>query len=286
MSQSAKTRSSRRAPKPVAAHSASAQRLVNGESPLPLYHRLTLILRERIHSGAYRRGQVLPTETDLMQAFGVSRITVRRALNDLADERLVVRARGRGTIVSYDPVRAVVGSPIVVGIDGLMANLSIIGHGTTVKVKTLRYIPAGDVVADQLGVTPETTVQHAARVRYLRKSPFSYTQSYLLESIGQSFDRRDLRAHAMIDLIRRAGIQIDRVRQTITCTLADEVCAGLLCVNIGSPLLKLRRVFIDASGRAVNYSEILYTPDRFEYRMNWSRGGNDALQLEPLTPVS
>jgi len=279
MSEPVKNRATRRVR--AAPDTPPAQRLVHGASPLPLYHRLALILRERILSGTYRRGQVLPTENDLMQAFGVSRITVRSALNDLADEQLVVRTRGRGTVVSYDPASAVVGSPIVVGIDGLMANLSVIDHGTTVKVKTLRTIPAGDYVAGQLGIAPDTLVQHVARVRYLRKLPFSYTQSYLLEPIGQSFNRQDLCAHAVVDLIRRAGVQIDRVRQTITCTLADEVCSGLLHVNIGSPLLKLRRVFIDTHGRAVNYSEILYTPDRFEYRMNWSTGAGNALQLEP-----
>lgn len=281
MPRPAKIESARTASLLPATGSQSSHRLIEGDSPLPLYHRLYVILRERIISGVYRNGKTLPTENALMEAFGVSRITARRALNDLAAEGLVVRARGRGTIVSYEHAAAMVGSPVLASIDGLMANLSVIGHGTTVNVRTLEYIRAGDYVAGQLQISPDTTVQHVSRVRYLHKLPFSYSQSYLLESIGQSFSQQDLLSHSLIELILRAGVQIERVQQSITCTLADDVSASLLQTNVGSPLLKLRRVFIDDNDRPVNYSEVLYTPDRFEYRMNWSRGADNELRLDP-----
>ncbi len=252
---------------------------LDDKSPLPLYHRLYVLLREQIISGSYRNGESLPPENDLVQNFGVSRITVRRALNDLAAEGLITRARGRGTQVTYSENTAIMGRPVIASIDGLMANLSIIGHNTSVEVKTLDYTPAIAPIAEQLNVEPGTIIQHVTRVRYLKNEPFSHSQSYLLEDIGRSFTRDDLVNHALVVLIQKAGITIEHVQQAITCTLADEQAARLLKTSIGAPLLKLRRLFIDSDERPINYSEILYTPDRFEYRMNWSRGTSNNLEL-------
>jgi len=120
------------------------------KSPVPLYHRLFVLMRERIVNGMYRAGDVLPSEVELMQTFGVSRITVKRALNDLAAEGLVDRSRGRGTTVTHASAALLVGSPITASIDGLLANLSVIGQGTSVEVIAFEYIPASTQVAQQL----------------------------------------------------------------------------------------------------------------------------------------
>lgn len=253
--------------------------LAHGESPLPLYHRLYVILRERIVNGDYRAGHVLPSEADLMTSFGVSRITVKRALDDLAAEGLVERSRGRGTTVTQAGASMRVGSPISASIDGLLTSLSVIGQGTSVEIDAFEYQPANPYVAEQLRIPVGTVVQRASRVRHLNSEPFSHSTSYVLESIGRSFTADDMLNTPLIDLIQRSAT-IAQVQQAITCTLADNVSARLLKVSVGSPLLKLRRVFIDTDGRPVDFAEILYTPDRFEYRMTWSRNANNQLEVD------
>ena len=84
----------------------------------------------------------------------------------------------------------------------------------------------------------------------------------------------------LIDLLVRAGVQPTRVRQTITATLADDTAARHLAVEVGAPLLKMRRVFFDADDRAVDYVEMLYRPDRFEYRMTMSRGADNRYTVD------
>lgn len=264
----------------VTTASPSDQRLLASQSPLPLYHRLHLLMRERIMNGVYLPGQVLPTEADLMRLFGVSRITVQRAINNLADEGLVVRARGRGTTVTADAASLQVGKPISASIQGLLVNLSNIGHGTSVKLIDFSYAPAPMVVSEALGLKPATLIQQAIRVRMLRGEPFSKSVSHVIESVGRHFDRDDLERYALIDLLHRAGVQIDRVEQSITSCLADDRSAQLLDVHVGAPLLKLSRLFIDDSGRKVNYAEIFYRPDRFEYRVTWTRDQDNQMQIE------
>jgi GntR family transcriptional regulator len=253
--------------------------LADDDSPLPLYHRLYVILRERIVNGDYYVGSILPSEADLMASFGVSRITVKRALDDLAKEGLVERSRGRGTTVTQAGASLRVGSPISASIDGLLTSLSAIGQGTSVEIDSFGYIPASPYVAEQLNIPVDTIVQRASRVRHLNNTPFSLSTTYVLESIGRSYTAEDMLAKPLIDLLRRS-VTISQVQQAITCTLADNVSAGLLNVSVGSPLLKMRRVFIDTDGRPVDYAEILYTPDRFEYRMTWTRNAKNQLEID------
>jgi len=257
----------------------AAPTLTNGKSPLPLYHRLYVILRERIVNGDYHAGDLLPSEADLMSDFGVSRITVKRALDDLASEGLLERSRGRGTMVTQTGASLRVGNPISASIEGLFTSLSVIGEGTSVEVDSFEYQPASPYVAAQLRIPPGTVVQVVSRVRHLGKEPFSHSTSYVLESIGRSFTREDMVSTPLIDLLQRT-VTIAQVQQAITCTLADPVSARLLKVNVGSPLLKLRRVFIDSDDRPVDFAEMLYTPDRFEYKMTWSRNAKDQLEVD------
>lgn len=254
--------------------------LSKGHSPLPLYHRLYVILRERIVNGTYTQGQILPSEGELMTSFGVSRITAKRALNDLAAEGLVERSRGRGTTVTEAGASLRVGSPIPASIDGLLANLSVIGHGTTVEIEGFEYIAAQDDAAEQLQIAPGTTIQRASRIRRLNGEPFSHSISHVLESVGRTYTAEDMLKLPLIDLIHRSGITIGRVQQVITSVLANETDARILNVAVGSPLLKLRRVFIDIHEVPIDYAEILYTPERFEYRMTWSRHADNPLHID------
>ncbi|MDF2811975.1 MAG: hypothetical protein K0S56_3006 [Microvirga sp.] len=248
-------------------------------SPIPLYHRIYVILREGIMNGTYQVGETLPSEAELMERYRVSRITARRALDELSDEGLVARARGRGTQVSPRTVPQVGGAPIVAGIEGLMANLSIIGRQTTVTIFEFGFVEAPDLVAAEMALAPREIVQRAVRVRSLDGAPFSLSTTYVLESIGRTISQDDLATVPLIDLITRSGTMIVNVNQSITATLADDVTAQRLGVQPASPLLKLRRVFYD-SDRAVYYVDLFYRPDRFEYRMTLARGDDNKFRLD------
>lgn len=248
-------------------------------SPLPLYHRLYLLLRERIANGTYRPGHVLPSEAELMTTFGVSRITVQRALNNLASEGLVARARGRGTTVTEEAASLQVGKPIAAGIKGLLVNLSNIGQGTSVKVIHFGYDAASPTVAHALGIKPGTSVQKAIRVRTLRGEPFSQSVSHVIADVGRSFTREDLEQHNLIDMLQRSRV-IHRVEQSIASCLADDTQAQLLQTQVGAPLLKLTRLFFDENNQPVNFAEIYYHPDRFEFRVTWTRDADNQMQVD------
>jgi GntR family transcriptional regulator len=240
-------------------------------SPVPLYHRLYVILREQIASGQHGAGSLLPSELELGQRFGVSRITAKRALDELNAEGLVERARGRGTRVIGRPADMPGGRPISASIDGLRENLSAIGRETSVRVVEFGYLPAPPLVRERLALAADAAVQRAVRVRSLDGEPLSQSTTFIPEDIGRTFAEPDLATTPLIELIEGAGVRVAAAEQSITATLADSITAPRLDVRVGSALLLLKRLVVGKSRRPVQYIEILYRPDRFEYRMALTR---------------
>jgi GntR family transcriptional regulator len=240
---------------------------VDGRLPMPLYHQIYLILRDQIADGSAGADTTLPGEQELMRLYGVSRITAKRALDELAADGLVVRERGRGTRVNALPAAP----PVRASIEGLLENLLVMGLKTKVALLDFAYIRANAETARALACPPGETVQHAVRVRSIGGEPFSYLVTHVPEAIGRSFTRRDLAAKPLLTLLERSGVQVCSAEQVISAKLADARVAPHLGVEVGSALLKITRVVRDQRERPVEFITGLYRPDRYQYAMSLSR---------------
>lgn len=233
----------------------------------PLYHQIYLILKGQITDGVYGTDARLPSEQDLTERFGVSRITAKRAMDELAAEGLVVRERARGTRVIFQPPSA----PIAFSVEGLLENLIAMGHETTAQLLEFVYLPASNAVAEALEIESGAEVQRAVRVRYLEDAPFSHLTTYVPSAIGRQFSADELSSLPLLSLLERCGVKVDSASQSISATLADNIVAQFLGVNAGSALMKITRVVRDQNGKPVEFITALYRPDRYQYRMSLSR---------------
>lgn len=249
-----------------AGHEKASVRL-DPNARVPLYHQIFLILRNRIFGGEVQPGDLVPGEQELAVEFNVSRITAKRALNELAGAGLVVRERGRGTRVTHRPKAPAVTSSI----EGWLENISLMGIATEARVLDFGYVAASEDIAHALELTPGTDVQHAVRVRSLDGEPMSYLVTYVPADIGRQYDREDLDTKPLLVLLELAGVKVASARQTISATLADSEVAGALSVHAGSPLIEVRRVVRDSSGRPVEYIRVLYRPDIYRFEMSMNR---------------
>ncbi len=236
-----------------------------------MYYRLYVILRERITSGVHPVGSVLPGEVEITEAFNVSRITAKRALDELAAEGLVERTRGRGTTVTSRASALITARPIMASIDGLLENLTAIGRETSIDVIEYGYSPPPDFVRQQLALGPGSIVQRAVRVRSLDGEPLSQSTTFVPEHIGRAYGAKDMATTPLIDLLERTGIIVGAAEQSLSATAADTLTAPRLKVGVGMPLLLMKRCVKDINDKPVQYIEILYRPDRFEYRMSLTR---------------
>jgi len=242
------------------------QRLGHG-LPTPLYHQIFLILRNQIVEGRLLPGTLVSGEEELARQYGVSRITARRALAELAAEGLVTRGRGRGTHVARRSEPA----PIRAGVEGLIENLIAMGLKTQVTVIEFGYEPASPEVAAALRVPAGSEVQRAVRVRSLDIGPFSYLTTYVPPVIGRKFSGHDLAQEPLLSLLERSGVVIGSADQTMSATLADTRAGPLLEVAVGAPLLRMTRIVQDVEEHPVEYLVGLYRPDRYQFRMSLDR---------------
>ena len=245
--------------------------------PLPKYHQIYLVVKEQLLEGQFAEG--LPSELALMKRFEVARVTVRRALEMLAQEGLISRRPGRGTVPT-----AHVGAVHSVGTStknaqrtGLLDNLVSISLGTQVKVLELDTIGAPPQVAQALSLNPGDMVQKAVRVRRTRQGPLSHITTYVPAHLAESFGRRELVKEPILVLLEKAGLVLGRAQQRISARLADASTAQALAVPVGSALLAVRRLVYDQADQPIQLLHGLYRPDRYEYEMKLSRvGGIDA----------
>jgi GntR family transcriptional regulator len=244
---------------------------LDSNARVPLYHQIFLILRNRVYGGMLAPGDLMPSEQEVCAEFGVSRITARRALNELAEAGLVVRERGRGTrVVKRPPAPAVSAS-----IEGWLENMSLMGISTEARVLEFGYMPANDEIAAALDIAPGTEVQRAERVRILRGEPMSFLVTYVPAGIGRQYDREELNSRPLLQLLERAGVEVASARQTISATLADDFVASVLDVRPGTALIEVRRVVRDADDVPVEYIRVLYRPDLYRYEMTMRRVRSD-----------
>lgn len=244
--------------------------------PLPKYHQIYLVLREQLHEGRFAQG--LPGELALMQQFGVARVTIRRALQELAAEGLIARERGRGTRPLLQPARAAnddgaAGRSKTTRLTGLLENLVSTSLNTTVRVLEVDTLAASGEVAQALKLAPGAAVQKAVRVRSTREGPLSHITTWVPGDLAR-FGKRELARKPILLLLEESGVRVGGAQQTISARLADAQVAPLLGVAVGSALLAVRRLIHDEQGRPVQWLHGLYRPDRYEYQMQLSRVGD------------
>ncbi len=243
--------------------------------PLPKYHRVYLVLRQQLDEGRFAQG--VPGEMALMESFGVSRVTVRRALEQLAAEGLITRHPGRATLptrAAAPPADAPAQAPSETRLTGLLENLVSMGLRTSVSVMALETLAAPESVAQALGVPAGDLVQKAVRVRSTREGPLSRITTWVPLSVARPFTRRELSKKPILLLLEEDGVKVGRAEQTLTAVLADAESAHQLDVPIGGPLLAVRRLIYDDKDRPVQWLHGLYRPDRYEYQMQLSRVGS------------
>lgn len=251
---------------------------MNGTLPLPKYHQIYLVLREQLQEGQFADG--LPAETALSRQFGAGRVTVRRALEQLAAEGLIIRQAGRGTRPApasagpTEDLASASGSAKTSRLNGLLEKIVTASLRTSVKVIEWRTIRASPSIAAALQIPLGAKVRKGVRRRSLAEGPLSYITTYVPEELVSSFGRRELGNKPILRLLEESGIELGRAHQTVTARQADAQVAQALDVAVGTALLAVRRLVFDAQDRPVQWLHGLYRPDRYEYQMEISQVGS------------
>lgn len=231
---------------------------LNRTGPVPLYFQISSRLERAIREGVIPAGARLENEISIGQRLGLSRPTVRRAIQELVDKGLLVRRRGIGTQV----VQARVSRPVE--LTSLNEDLTRVGHNPTTKVLSLERIPADSDIAQQLGIAIGTEVTRVRRLRYADGTPMAILVNMLPPDFSD-ITAEDLSARGLYEILRARGVTLKIANQTIGArrTQGDE--HELLDLPKGSPLLTMDRVAFDQGGKLVEAGHHCYRPDLYSF---------------------
>lgn len=232
--------------------------------------RVYLSLRDQISDGRLSDGENLPGEQRLAESYGVSRVTVRRALDALNEAGMIEKRAGSGTTVRAS---ALAGKRASMNFNTLMPQLVEMGQSTTARLLSFSYSQAPDFVAQAMKWDSAEKVQIATRVRSADGTPFSHLTTYVPASIARNYSEDDLATTPLFKLLERSGVQIVEAHQSVSATLAGPDVAEALEVAVGSALLSLKRVIRDVDGNGAEYLSALYRPDMFSLEMPLNRIG-------------
>lgn len=233
---------------------------------VPLYYQLANVLRDQIITGQLVPGDRLPTEAELVEAYGVSRVTVRQALQNLEAEGLIRRKVGRGTFVTEHARKT---APLSMA--GSLNDLISMGLATRVKVIDLQTVRATESLARILQIEPGSLVTRCTRLRFHDSQPFSHIVTELPDAIARRFSRSDWNGSILQVLEHKLNIPVRDAQQTIRATLADTSLARLLDTRIGAPLLAVERVVLTDDGVPVERVHTHYRSDLYSLTIHLNR---------------
>ena len=259
--------------KPIANRKQAWRRRERGATPLreitnfvPRYYQVYGLIQQRLREGEWPPDRAMPTEQDFAESFGVSRVTVRKALNMLEEERLIVRQQGRGTFALSPPRRL---GPA--NFSGLIENVVEFEQNTSVRILSFENVELPETLAPLLARDPGIPVLKIVRVRTDSRSPFSYTTCYVPEPESGLITRESLGNRTVVSALAAAGVSLLAAEQRLSATAASVEIARLLKVEVGAPLISMTRIVNNDAGRPIEVLQALYRPDRYEYRVNLSR---------------
>lgn len=240
---------------------------VSTDAGVPLHRQLFLVLHDEIDRGLIAPGDPLPTEQTLCDQFGVSRITVRRALADLAEQGYIERRQGVGSFVrEHGPTE-----PADLSLAGrsYMDGLRQSQFETEVEVVELGTRRPPRTIAEALGTSGE--LLHIVRVRRQRRTgePLIVSDAWLPNELADTLTESALLRSPLYELLSDAGVVMDRVQHEITAEIAGPRNAHLLDTAIGAALLRLNRL-VFVAGVPHHQLSVLLSPNRSRVVMSQS----------------
>jgi len=234
---------------------------------LTLYSRIREDLRARIVSGRWQPHDRIPSESELMSQYGVSRITVRQALGDLEKAQLIFKVPGKGSFVATGRPFQQLGR-----LQGFAEAMATRGHDTFNRLLRLATVPATDQVAQQLRLAPNTPVTEIERVRFLDGQPVSLDVTWLPAALGQRVANQDLASRDIFLIIEcDCGLPLGHAELAMEAVAADVHVASLLGLAPAAPVLRIERLTHDRAGQPVDYEHLYCRSDVLQYRLRLER---------------
>lgn len=241
---------------------------VSVESPVPLYHQVELALRQKVLTGELPLGAPVPTEVQLQEAYGVSRSTVRKAIDELVQDGLIVKRHGVGTFVAEPKATS------YACLSSFTAEAIRQGRSPGTEVLEFEIAAGRQPGAHQLGLGLEEPIVFAKRLRLLDGRPAFLASSFLPRRIVPELTAGSLEVEgidqSLYHLIESHGVVFAEGEELTSAVRADDEVAGVFGLDPGEPVVKKSCLLRNRAGVPVIYEEAIWGLSQTN-RVKWQR---------------
>ncbi|MEG1525206.1 MAG: GntR family transcriptional regulator [Clostridia bacterium] len=239
---------------------------IDRSNPVPLYWQLAELIKSQIATGHYQPGDRIPAEYWLASTYNVSRVTVRKAIQLLIGNNTLDRSRGESPTVSFPRL-----SRQTNRLTSLSESLIEMGHVPGSRILCCEKGSASLRAAYYLGMEIGDPVFHLMRLRLADDSPLAIHNCFYPYAICGKALTSSFHGESVYHFLEANGFSLSHATQIVSARNATDTEASLLAIPSGSALLHIERVSYTNTGKAIEYSEMLYNPTRYDLRMELDR---------------
>lgn len=233
---------------------------------IPLYLQVKDILISRISEGTWKAGDLIPTEPELMEEFGVSRTTIRQAISILVQEGLLQKQQGKGTMVKS------------LKLTGSLSRLTgfaeeLLERGYEPKSKLIRAEFRDDLFFEKkkLGVADDEEILSIRRIRFADDVPIAIEKTSWPKHIGEILMKYDLNNAKFYQILEENNVFLKKAKETIAAVNATPYEADLLGVSAGTALLEMNRLSYGVEDQPIEYTQTKFRSDLYQYSVDLHR---------------
>lgn len=242
---------------------------LNTSSQNPLYMQLKQIIKEDISKGVYKAGQKLPPEAELCSTYGVSRITVRRAITDLVEEGVLFSQQGKGSYVRENKEKREL---ISVGSFSDITTAS--GKTPSSQILSNVIMEAGEKFAGVFKIQPNDRMLKLHRILFIDDQPFIIELSYFPLQLLPDLEKHIGESPSTYQILkRRYGMEPAYSEKTLEVVLATEQEANIFGCDRGAPLYRIDKTSYEPKGRPFHYSQSLYMTSKVIFTLHTGKLG-------------
>jgi len=231
---------------------------IDNNSSVPLYNQVREQILSDIESGAIKKGEKLPSELALAQEYGVSRITIRKALESLETDEILVRKQGKGTFITSPKTKFKADDQV-----GFTQSWKLLGRTPRTQVIKIELAVPKKSIRDFLEAKEDEPVICSKRLRFVDDQPISIETNYYSRKLNYIISE-DLNGSLFDILINQHGLTIQYASRVLTLCKATAEEAGLLGVKKNSPLILFKDKLVDDKGLPLFYSIQVYNADNLD----------------------
>lgn len=239
--------------------------MLDRNSAKPLHQQMEELIRENLDRGEWLPGSPIPSENELSQENGISRMTARNVITKLVQEGLLFRIPGKGTFVSEQKIEAK-----SLSYKGIREQLEQMGYEVSTQLISARVSKGKKDVHSKLNLVDDAKVVVIRRLRSIKNQPLSVHTSYIPVALAPKLETLNLVDEQLCSILSKEyGLIRNRTYEELESIAATQEEADLLGVPVGHPLLLLQDTIVDQDGTPFEYAKVVFRGDKIKLKLEF-----------------